>query len=76
MVKENEMEKKAFKNHSIFCGWTQYFDENGIEWRRENNGIYKFFKNIDDNFVHQGNLNSLSRGIKKLHQEFVEKEAV
>ena len=47
-------------DYSIFCGWTQYVDENGEVWRRENDGTnFNFFKEIDGAFILQGSLHRM-----------------
>ena len=46
---------KAFEDTSIFQGWTQYQDEEGVEWRREDfKDYYNFFKADGDTFIFHG----------------------
>ncbi len=73
------IESKPFQNHSIFQGWNQYFDENGIEWRTEEFGymMTKFYKCLwsGNNFVYDGWIaNEGGESIKELHDLYLDQQ--
>ena len=66
---------KAFKDISIFSGWTEYQDESGQWWRRENKGItFLFYQQIGDVFVAVGSLcrPATTKTIKAIHNLYLE----
>ncbi len=72
------LELKPFKNHSIFQGWNQYFDDSGIEWRVEKGShSNKFYKNIGNAFMYDGfNLTLNKReSIEKCHYRYLDQQA-
>lgn len=68
-----EEQPKPFEDISIFQGVCQYFDEQGDEWRRENDGTncYTFWKKQGDSFVYQRSLRTRSKKTEDLHNEFI-----
>ncbi len=66
-----------FKNYVNICnyaGWADYFDEEGIKWRRKDEpSWYDFYKIIDGDEVHEG---SMPKGLRHycledLHKKFL-----
>jgi len=67
--------KEAFKDHSIFQGMYEYYDEAGKEWRVERDGSHcKFFERSNNCFIHMGDvlLRSATRSIKAIHNRFLD----
>jgi hypothetical protein len=51
----SKMEKKAWEDTSILQGIAQYFDDRGVEWRRENDGVnFNFYENDGIAFLFRG----------------------
>lgn len=55
-------------------GWVQYFDRQGVEWRRESKGnrCYAFYRKEGDCFVRIWGLRAFGRSIEEIHEEFIE----
>jgi hypothetical protein len=67
--------KEAFKDHGIFQGVYQYYDESGIQWRVMKEGIFYYFYEQDENcFVHVGNFifKNKKASLKTIHYAFIE----
>lgn len=69
---------KPFTDNSIAQGWTQYFDEEGTEWRRLDTAIgFSFYKGIGNAFVFVGqyvpprNYKHL-RDLETIHKMYIE----
>ncbi len=61
-----------FKDTSIFQGITQYKDENGTEWKREDNeATYKFYKLSCGSWHYQGSIVTSKGGIALIHSKFL-----
>lgn len=67
---------EAYKNNSIFQGIVQYFDSQGIEWRREDNvHTHQFYKEMEGAFIYQGlsmRRTNKPYSIEERHQDFLE----
>lgn len=64
---------KAYTDTLKASGMIQYFDAWGCEWRRENKGcgIYHFFRDCGDAFEFQGAVRTSKKGVKKIHEEYI-----
>lgn len=63
-----------FEDQSIFQGITQYFDDQGVEWRRKDFMTFtQWYKLEGDIFVFQGTLNGNYEDmpIRKAHNIFL-----
>lgn len=73
---QTQEQKKAFVDESPFCGWKEYFDENGVAWRRKDRSCsFQFFALENGSFLPQGSLDrrGLKRAsIKTVHNKFLD----
>lgn len=68
-------DKQIWKDHSVFQGITQYYDEYGQEWQRVNEDFhYAFYKFVDDAWVFQTNMTKRGKGIKTVHKAMLRLE--
>ena len=67
--------KKAYKNHSIFQDFIDYYDEYGNEFRinkSESNG-YLIYELKDNSYIHVANIRKQGReSIQSIHDRFLE----
>ena len=63
-----------FTDHCPFQGVIQYYDNEGIEWRREDADLtWKFYQEVEGNFVFCGEMRKTQRGnIYTKHKMFLE----
>lgn len=63
----------AFENDSIFLGWFEYFDDQGVSWRREDKDFhYNFFKKSGNAYLFEGSLRKRRlKGIRAIHDTFI-----
>lgn len=72
-MKGNKYTAKSFKNLSVFEGWKEYKDDRGTWWRVEDAGsIYKFYQKSDSAFIFAGAIRKRARGLKNIHNAFLE----
>lgn len=69
------MKQQAFEDNSVLEGIVQYFDESGVEWRRETDGaFYKFYESQGNAFRYVNNLRKRAKkdSIRYTHNRFLD----
>lgn len=72
-------EKPFVDNWPDVCGWVQYFDVYGTQWRRENNDFtYSFYREGEGAFILDGHLvkkGLRGRGISYIHHAYLDQQS-
>lgn len=66
---------KSFEDTSIFHNIAQYVDDNGVQWRRENDdAIFMFYKKIGSAFLLEGSIWRMfvkAKSVRGIHEAFL-----